>query len=36
MGWKTRWNKPIASVLATAVLSLQVFGGIGLGAAGYR
>ncbi|MEK3967930.1 bifunctional 2',3'-cyclic-nucleotide 2'-phosphodiesterase/3'-nucleotidase [Paenibacillus sp. FSL H7-0323] len=33
MGWKTRWNKPIASVLATAVLSLQVFGGIGLGAA---
>ncbi|MEK5252068.1 bifunctional 2',3'-cyclic-nucleotide 2'-phosphodiesterase/3'-nucleotidase [Paenibacillus sp. FSL F4-0125] len=32
MGWKTRWNKPLASVLATAVLSLQVFGGIGLGA----
>lgn len=33
MGWKTRWNKPLASVLATAVLSLQVLGGIGLGAA---
>ncbi len=33
MGWKTRWNKPLASVLATAVLSLQVFSGIGLGAA---
>lgn len=31
MGWKTRWNKPLASVLATAVLSAQVLGGVVLG-----
>ncbi|MBT2289010.1 bifunctional 2',3'-cyclic-nucleotide 2'-phosphodiesterase/3'-nucleotidase [Paenibacillus albidus] len=31
MGWKTKWNKPMASVLATAVLSMQVLGGVAVG-----
>uniref|UniRef100_UPI001E3486CD bifunctional 2',3'-cyclic-nucleotide 2'-phosphodiesterase/3'-nucleotidase n=1 Tax=Paenibacillus zanthoxyli TaxID=369399 RepID=UPI001E3486CD len=32
MMWKKRWNKPLASVLATAVLSAQVLGGFVAGA----
>ncbi|ASA25177.1 bifunctional 2',3'-cyclic-nucleotide 2'-phosphodiesterase/3'-nucleotidase [Paenibacillus donghaensis] len=31
MGLKSKWNKPIASVLATAVLSAQVLGGVVVG-----
>jgi 2',3'-cyclic-nucleotide 2'-phosphodiesterase/3'-nucleotidase/5'-nucleotidase len=31
MGWKSRWNKPAASLLTTVLLSVQVLGGFGLG-----
>ncbi len=31
MRFKTQWNKPIASVLVTAVLSVQVLSGVALG-----
>ncbi|KGE19781.1 bifunctional 2',3'-cyclic-nucleotide 2'-phosphodiesterase/3'-nucleotidase [Paenibacillus wynnii] len=34
MGWKSRWNKPFASLLTTAVLSAQVLGGTFLGTIG--
>ncbi|MCL6604010.1 MAG: bifunctional 2',3'-cyclic-nucleotide 2'-phosphodiesterase/3'-nucleotidase [Paenibacillus sp.] len=34
MGWKSRWNKPFASLLTTAVLSVQVLGGTLLGTLG--
>lgn len=34
MGWKSQWTKPFASVLTTAVLSVQVLGGTVLGTFG--